>query len=259
MSQCLRSLSSRCAAAIEFAIAIPTLMSMIWGMFQIGLIFQANAGMQHALGEAARYATIYPTPTDTQIQSMITSHKFGLGNGTWTAPAIDNTYIAAASGAYKGITVSYSQPTDFLFFSGPTVTITKSKTIYLSVRPRPAAFEKAADRLFDLLGAKALPKQVALQLHPFENLVARFLAKQPLRLTKRIGRLCEQGGHDCFQLHLQLTRPSAMAGEADGNGFVDSERLGEQQISRAAAPPREAGNEQRARRFGNQGQIDERH
>ncbi len=119
----------RGAAGIEFVIAAPALVSMVWGIFQISLVFEANAGVQHALGEAARYATIYPTPTDTAIQNMITGKKFGVGNGEWAVPVIDNAKIADG---YKTITVSYSQPTDFLFFTGPDVTITKSKRVYLS-------------------------------------------------------------------------------------------------------------------------------
>ena len=116
------------AAAIEFAIAVPVLTVMIWGMFQIGLIFQANAGMQHALGEAARYATIFPTPSDTDLQTRITAKKFGLGNGTWGTPTI----VTDTAAGTKTITVSYSQPTDFLLFAGPTVTMTKSKVVYYS-------------------------------------------------------------------------------------------------------------------------------
>ena len=75
MTRLFRTLrkDSEGAAAIEFAIAVPVLTVMIWGMFQIGLIFQANAGMQHALGEAARYATIFPTPSDTQLQTRISA------------------------------------------------------------------------------------------------------------------------------------------------------------------------------------------
>ena len=130
MTRLFRTLrkDSEGAAAIEFAIAVPVLTVMIWGMFQIGLIFQANAGMQHALGEAARYATIFPTPSDTQLQTRITAKKFGLGNGTWGTPTI----VTDTAAGTKTITVSYSQPTDFLFFSGPTVTLTKSKVVYYS-------------------------------------------------------------------------------------------------------------------------------
>lgn len=135
MTPRLRKLAGDSAGstAVEFAVAVPVLVSLIWGIFQFGLVFQANAGVQHALGEAARYATIFPTPTDTQIQAKITAHKFGVRNGTWGTPQIDNANAAAANGGYKTITVTYSQPTDFLFFNGPTVNITKSKRIYLSL------------------------------------------------------------------------------------------------------------------------------
>lgn len=116
------------SASIEFAVAVPVLISMIWGIFQISLLFQAGAGVQNALGQAARYATIYPTPSDEQIQELIESSKFGVANGTWSTPTITTD----ASG-YKTISVSYSQPTDFLFFNGPTVTLSRTKRVYLAV------------------------------------------------------------------------------------------------------------------------------
>lgn len=114
------------SAAIEFAVAVPILVMLMWGIFEFSLLLEANAGMEQALGEGARYATIYPTPTDTAIQSKITSAKFGLGNGTWSTPTITTTSTT------KTISVSYSQPTDFLFFNGPSVTFSASKVVYLS-------------------------------------------------------------------------------------------------------------------------------
>jgi Flp pilus assembly protein TadG len=117
------------AAMIEFAISIPVLTLFMWGIFQFGMILEAQAGMQNALGEAARYATIFPTPTDTQIQAKITSSKFGLANGTWSTPTI----VDNAATHTKTITVQYSQPTNFIFFAGPNITFTKSKVVYLSV------------------------------------------------------------------------------------------------------------------------------
>lgn len=116
------------SAAIEFAIAVPVLVSMIWGIFQIGILYQANAGMQHALGQGARFATIFPTPSDSEIQTKITSAKFGLGNGTWGQPQIDTDNTAKT----KTISVTYSQPMDFLFFDGPTVTLSATKKVYLA-------------------------------------------------------------------------------------------------------------------------------
>lgn len=118
----------RGSAAIEFVVAIPILVSIIWGIFQIGILYQANAGMQHALGEGARLATVWPTRTDAEIQSKITSAKFGLANGTWGTPQITTDTTAKT----KTISVTYSQPTDFLFFQGPTVTLSASKVVYLA-------------------------------------------------------------------------------------------------------------------------------
>ena len=122
---------ARGVAATEFALAVPILISLIWGMFQVGLMFEANAGVQHALGMAAREATIWPTPSDATIQAKITSSKFGVGNGTWNTPTIATNTATRT----KTITVSYTQPTDFLFFAGPTVTITKSKVVYYINNP----------------------------------------------------------------------------------------------------------------------------
>jgi Flp pilus assembly protein TadG len=116
------------ASAIEFSIAAPILVMLIWGIFQFGLVFQAAAGMDNALARGARLATIWPTPSDTTIQAEITSGKFGVSNGTWSTPTIvtDNTAKT------KTITVTYSQPLNFLFFNGPTVTFTRSKVVHLS-------------------------------------------------------------------------------------------------------------------------------
>jgi len=116
----------RGAAVIEMAIALPVLVLFIWGIFQVGLLFQANAGMQHALGEGARYATIWPTPTDIQIKGRINDKVYGVKNGTFTvADPVSNSN-------FKTLSVSYSMPMNFLFFQGPTVNITRSKKVYIA-------------------------------------------------------------------------------------------------------------------------------
>ncbi len=115
------------AAAIEFAIAVPILILMIYGIFRLGLLFQANAGMQHALGEGARYATIYPTPTNTQIQTKMNARLFGSGYGSFTVAA------PVTGAGYKTLTVTYTTPMDFLLVPGPTVTITRTKKVYVAI------------------------------------------------------------------------------------------------------------------------------
>lgn len=119
--------NERGAALIEFAIALPVLVLFIYGIFRLGLLFQANAGMQHALGEGARLATIYPTPSNSQIQTKMNSKLFGSGYGSFTvAEPVDGT-------GFKTLSVTYTTPMDFLLVPGPTVTITRSKKVYIAV------------------------------------------------------------------------------------------------------------------------------
>ena len=115
------------AAALEFAVAVPVLIMMIYGIFRVGLLYEANAGMQHALGEGARYATLFPTPTDTQIKAKVTSKLFGKGFGAFTV--VDP--VTDATNGYKTLTVNYSTTMDFLIVPGPTVTLSRSKRVYL--------------------------------------------------------------------------------------------------------------------------------
>jgi hypothetical protein len=138
----IRNLSdSRGSATVEFAIIAPVLVMMIWGMFQIAVLFEANAGIQQALGQGARFATVYNPATggphtSTEVLNLITSSKFGVGGGTFysTCPqtCIDTTNAAPANGAYWDIQVSYLVSTNFLFFRGPTITMVRSKRVYLS-------------------------------------------------------------------------------------------------------------------------------
>lgn len=117
------------AAVVEFAFALPVVMMFIWGIFQLGLVFQAQAGMQHALGEGARYATLYPTPTDLQIKNRVTASTFGTGNGTFDPPVLTTSSDLSS----KTISVTYKVTPNFLFISVPQISITRSKKVYMPV------------------------------------------------------------------------------------------------------------------------------
>lgn len=128
------------SAIIEMAIALPVLISMIYGIFTLGQLFEANSGMQHALGEGARYGTLCLSvsngsctmPTSTQIAARVNAKLFGTSNGTFDSPNVDTS---TASSGYVTITVTYHRTMDFLFFSGPTITLNRSKRVYLADTP----------------------------------------------------------------------------------------------------------------------------
>ena len=136
------------AAAIEAAIALPVLITMIYGIFTIGQMFEANAGIQHALGEGARYATLCPSlslsgsttvcqlHTGTEIKAQVNSKLFGTINGTFDAPTLDTS---TASSGYVTLTVTYHPTLQFAFFTLPSPTVTRSKRIYLADIPGTSA------------------------------------------------------------------------------------------------------------------------
>jgi Flp pilus assembly protein TadG len=128
----------RGAAAVEMAFALPVLIVMLWAFVQLAQVYRAVAGIQMALGEGARFATLCVTqsatgcaaPTGPQVKAKINSTIYGLGPGTFTV----NDPVSGNSGTarYFDLTVSYSQPTDLLMFPGPTMNVSRSKRVWIA-------------------------------------------------------------------------------------------------------------------------------
>jgi Flp pilus assembly protein TadG len=121
-------------AAIEFAMAVPILVVVITGAVQLGMLFFANAGLNNALDEGARYATIYDTsagtrPTTAQITTYLTSHEYGLASANITGP----TYATGTSNGakYLDITLTYSVPLHFVVVRVPAVTLTRTRRVFV--------------------------------------------------------------------------------------------------------------------------------
>ncbi len=128
----LRSIGSNAqgAAVIELAFALPALIVLMWMIVQLGLVFRAMSGIQHGLGQGARTATLFPKPTDTVIKQEILDAVYGIGPGSFTvaAPA-----TGTADGAtYLDLKVSYTQKTDLLLFSGPTIKVSRAKRVWVA-------------------------------------------------------------------------------------------------------------------------------
>lgn len=116
------------AAAVEFVIAAPVVLVMIFGIIQLSTIMYARNGLQEAVEAGARYATIYPKPTDAQIIAKVTASKFGLDPSHVIGPTL---YHGTTNGiSYVDVTMTYSAPVNFTFFKGPTVTFSRTRRAY---------------------------------------------------------------------------------------------------------------------------------
>jgi len=136
----------RGAAAVEMAFALPVLVVMLWAFVQLAQVYRAVAGIQQALGEGARYATLCysqsvagcaapapgtgTSPATGTIKAKIYSSVYGIGPGTFTVadPAVGTSGTAT----YYDLSVTYSQPTNLIMFPGPTMTLTRTKRVWIS-------------------------------------------------------------------------------------------------------------------------------
>lgn len=126
----------RGVATIEMAFAFPVFIVMLWMLIQLAMVYRAMAGIQQALGEGARYATLClnpaatgcAVPTASAIQTKVNAAVYGIGPGTFTVP----TPVSGTSGTghYYDITVTYSQSTSLLLLPGPTVSVSRSKRVW---------------------------------------------------------------------------------------------------------------------------------
>ena len=117
------------AAALEFALVAPALILFIVGIAQFGVLFMANNGLSNAVGEGARYATIYPRPTNAQITQRLTDGRFGLKSANISGPTYSTGVSAGAD--YLDITMSYTVTPDFIFFTLPPMTLTETRRAFV--------------------------------------------------------------------------------------------------------------------------------
>ncbi|HWU92760.1 MAG TPA: TadE/TadG family type IV pilus assembly protein [Sphingomicrobium sp.] len=126
------------AAAIEMAFALPILIVMIWMFVQLAEVYRAVAGIQQALGEGARYATLCLSPTSAgctsptadNIAARINASVYGIGPGTFSVtPPVKQV---SGTSSYYDLSVSYTQPTSLLILPGPTISLTRSKRVWVA-------------------------------------------------------------------------------------------------------------------------------
>lgn len=65
--------NNRGTAAIEFAIALPVFLALIFGSLEFGYVLWANSSLQYGATYGARYAFVHPTASASTIQNYALS------------------------------------------------------------------------------------------------------------------------------------------------------------------------------------------
>ena len=119
-------------ATIEMAFALPILIVMIWMFVQLAQVYRAVAGIQQALGEGARLATIWPTPNADAIKTKIETSVYGIGPGKFDTPKPECKNDGTKTGNYYDLTVNYEQDTNLIMFPGPHIKVSRSKRVWVA-------------------------------------------------------------------------------------------------------------------------------
>jgi|KBSSwiS6_1023812.scaffolds.fasta_scaffold42009_2 Flp pilus assembly protein TadG len=119
----------RGAAVLEFALVAPVLFTMLLGIVVLGILFLAQAGLRSAVEDAARFATIWPRPTQADIEARITARRFGMDPANIVAPTI--TFNTTASPNYVTITMGYNITINYILGT-KTIALTETRRAYVT-------------------------------------------------------------------------------------------------------------------------------
>jgi Flp pilus assembly protein TadG len=122
-------LNHRGAAALEFALIAPVLFAMLLGIVALGILFLAQAGLASAVEDAARYATLWPRPTESQIIARITAHRFGMDPANIVAPTV--TFSTSSSPNYVTISMGYNLTINYVLGT-KTIALTETRRAYVT-------------------------------------------------------------------------------------------------------------------------------
>ena len=128
----------RGAATVEMAFALPALILLLWAFVQLAQVYRAMAGIQQALGQGARLATLClnpvatgcSAPTPTRIKEEMDAAVYGVGPGSFNAPL--PTGGTSGTSKFYDLTVTYTQPTNLLLLPGPTINVSRSKRVWIA-------------------------------------------------------------------------------------------------------------------------------
>ncbi|WP_427969743.1 TadE/TadG family type IV pilus assembly protein [Altererythrobacter sp.] len=115
---------------LEFAMAIPVLVSLLLGILQFAMFLHAGGAMRNAMGEGLRLAKVNPTATAEQVYTRTKDKFVGVDQSGITK--LEFTRGKYSNGAsYGRLVMSYKLEPVMPFMPIPPLVIEEEKEIYL--------------------------------------------------------------------------------------------------------------------------------
>lgn len=121
------------AAAVEFVMAMPILITIMIAILQFGLVLQAQGAMRHGIGEGLRMAKVNASATNAQILARATNSMSGIDTGNITSINFTRgtTPMGGEIADWGRITVNYEMQTLIPFALIPPIQLNATRTAYL--------------------------------------------------------------------------------------------------------------------------------
>ena len=117
------------SSTVDFAFALPVLVTMMLGMLQMGQVLHTSGAMRHALGEGIRFAKVDPTATESQVLAEVRDELAAIDPDGISTLTFERGLTNGAR--YGKIDISYRLEPMIPLVPVPAITLNESKTAYL--------------------------------------------------------------------------------------------------------------------------------
>lgn len=117
------------SGSVDFAFALPVLVTIMLGALQMGQVLHASGALRHALGQGVRYAKVNPTATEAQVVAEVKDELAAVDpDGITKLKFTRGTTNGAKWGTAE---ISYKMEPMIPLVPVPPIELNESKTIWL--------------------------------------------------------------------------------------------------------------------------------
>lgn len=121
---------SRGTAMLEFAFALPLLVSLMMALLQLAMVLHASGGMRHAVGEGVRFARVHRDATAEEVIARIEKNYSGIERARVRSLAFQRGMTAAGE-EFARASMLYEAELVIPFIPRSLVTLSETRLVYL--------------------------------------------------------------------------------------------------------------------------------
>lgn len=121
--------NNRGSSTVDFAFALPVLLIIMMGMFQLGQYLHAAGAIRHALGEGIRLAKVDTDADSAAVQAEVYGNMGGLSTKNVVGFSFSRTTTGAVE--FGTVVMKYKLESVMPLVPVPDITITQTKTAYI--------------------------------------------------------------------------------------------------------------------------------